>query len=209
MNSANFLARALNWLATVFEAASPSVFALLAVLLPYLSPLPVAWITAGSAKVFLGMTPWIAGVFVFVLEGLGIWTTSSLVDSLVEYIRSRNTKSGLMVGAFLLVVGVYIIILVSLNVSLEEAAGKITPLYARVLTLVCFLPLISGCMNGYWKLRLERKTDIERQREIEERRHQEERADRRERWLIKHGQAPTVTYAKDAEGQTSKPFRKS
>ena len=174
----NQLSKILDWLRSVFEHASPSVFSLFATLLPYLSPLPVAVITAQSARTYLGFTPNIAGIFVFVLEGLGLWTTTVFVDTIVQYIRSRNNKTLIMVFVLLVVVIFYITILINLNVSLEMTTGDISPIYSRILTLICFLPLISGFMNGYWKLQLENKTEVELAKELEERRRQEDRQER-------------------------------
>jgi hypothetical protein len=186
MRYTNFLAKMLDWLREVFEHASPSVFSLFAALLPYLSPLPVAVMTAESSETYLGFTPQVAGVFVFVLEGLGLWTTTMLVDSVVDFIRSRNWKNVFNIVIFLCVVVIYVFILINLNVSLEITSGNSDPIYSRILTLICFLPLISGVMNGYWKLKLEHKTEMAEQRALEELHYQQARADKKERWKVKH-----------------------
>lgn len=185
MRYTNILAGVLDWLREVFEHASPSVFSLFAALLPYLSPLPVAVLTADSATHYLGFTPNVAGVFVFVLEGLGLWTTTMLVDAIVDVIRSKNWKLLINVFVFLVVVIIYVTILINLNVSLEQVSGNNDPTYSRILTLVCFLPLISGVMNGYWKIKLERKTEMAHQKALEEKHYQESRQDRKERWKLR------------------------
>ncbi len=177
-----------------FEHASPSVFSVLAAVLPYASPLPIAAITANSAEGYLGMTNTIAGIFVFVLEGLGLWVTSAFVDAVVDYIKSRNWKSAIMVVLLLIIVVVYISILVNLNVRLKLASGNITQEYSTIITLICFLPLISGFMNGYWKLRLQARSDIERavsaKEDKDERIRQEQRQDRMAMYKIRHGINP-------------------
>lgn len=179
-----------------FEHATPSIFSVLAALLPYLSPLPIATLTASSAMLYLGMSGTIAGVFVFVLEGLGLWVTSALVDAIVDLIRSRNSKTAIMVGILTLIVFIYVAILINLNVRLKSAAGEISSEYSTIITLICFLPLISGFMNGYWKIRLQSKADIDLQKKIaedrEEKIRQEKRQDSLAKYKIKHGINPDM-----------------
>jgi hypothetical protein len=178
----------------VFEYASPSILSMLAVFLPYLTPLPIAAITASSAKEFLGMSATVAFIFVFVLEGIGLWTTVIFVDSIVQFIRSRNAKTTVMVIALFIVICVYITILINLNVSLEEASKNVSPVYSRVITLICFLPLISGFMSGYYKIQIDHKHETEKEkaerRELEERRHQEAREDKFKNKMLKRGINP-------------------
>lgn len=187
----NFLAYIFDWVGEVFEHLSPAMFRTLAGLLPYLSPLPVAWLTSHSATRFLGFPPSISVILVIVVEGIGLWVTTEAVDSVVVFVRSRNAKTLLLVMMFLVVIAFYIALLISLNVSLERAVGHVEPIYSWILMLICFLPLITGVMNGYRKVSLETKTEIqiakERQMEIEEKRHQEKRSDRMERFKIRHG----------------------
>lgn len=159
--STNILAAVADWFGEVFERLSPAMFRMLSTVLPYITPLPVAWLTAHSASEFLGFTNTISVVFVVMLEGIGLWATTELVDAFVEAVRSKNAKSWGVVAFLAGVVSVYIILLVSLNVTLEKAVGNNSPTYSLILTLICFLPLISGCLNGYRKVKMETKTGIE------------------------------------------------
>lgn len=152
------MANFFDWLGEVFEKFNPSAYRFLGATLPYLTPLPVAWLTANSAEKFLNFTPTIAFIFVFVLEGIGLWFTSLLVDGVVDWIRSRNWKTGAIVVVLGLAVMAYIYLLVSLNVLLEDNTN---PVRAQVITLLCFLPLISGIGNGYYKLKLKSETVAE------------------------------------------------
>lgn len=154
----NFLSSIFDWLGEAFEKFNPSAYRFLGASLPYLTPLPVAWLTSKSAETFLKFTPGIAFVFVFSLEGIGLWFTSLLVDSVVDWIRSRNWKTGAIVAVLTLAVSSYIYLLVSLNVLLESTASEVNPIYKQVVTLLCFLPLISGIGNGYYKLKLKAET---------------------------------------------------
>ena len=164
----NFLADAINWIGDVFEKLSPAAFRMLSTSLPYLSPLPVAYMTANSAAEFLGMDARIAGVLVFILEGIGLWATTELVDSFVDAIRSRNKKAWGVVVFLAIVVIVYIAILIILNVVLENTVNHKGQAYSLVLTLICFLPLLSGALNGYRKVKMETKTNIQIAKEHQE-----------------------------------------
>lgn len=164
MNSKNnFLVQLLDFTRELFEHMSPSLFALLSTIIPYLSPLPIAFFTASNATRYLGFTPTISGIFVFVLESLGLWVTSVLVDSVLEFIRSRNSKTGIMILIFGAVTGVYIAILISLNVSLESAdpTKVMSPAYTKVITLISFIPLLTGFMNGWHKAKLDNDKRME------------------------------------------------
>lgn len=174
----NWLARLFDWLGETFERFNPSAFRFLAAVLPYLTPIPVAQYTATNSSEFLNFTPEVAFIFVFALEGIGLWFTTMLVDSIVDWIRSKNWKSFTPVLMFALTVGAYVYILVNLNVTLENATGNMNPALSRVITLMCFLPLITGIGNGYYKLKLEYRTDLEttkkRNEELELRKWQNE-----------------------------------
>lgn len=157
-STSNFLATAFDWLGEAFEKFNPSAFRFLAAALPYLTPFPIAWLTSHSSEQYLHFTPTIAFIFVFSLEGIGLWFTSLLVDAVVDVIRSKNQKAVLIVIVLGLAVTAYIYILVSLNVTLESVNGIIDPTYAKVVTILCFLPLITGIGNGYYKLQLKTNT---------------------------------------------------
>lgn len=187
----NVLARFFDWMGDALERFNPSAFRFLAATLPYLTPIPVAWMTAHSASKFLSFTPQVAFILVFSLEGIGLWFTTMFVDAVVDWVRSRNWKSFVPVVLFSFTVTAYVMILVSLNVTLEEANGTINPALSRVVTLFCFLPLITGVGNGYYKLKLEHKTETqkakEHQEEIDEKIRKEKREERLERLRIKTG----------------------
>lgn len=161
MKRSNLLASIFDWIGDALERFNPSAFRFLAASLPYLTPVPVAWLTSHSASAFLQFTPEVAFIFVFALEGIGLWFTTMLVDSVVDWVRSRNWKTFVPVVMFALAVTGYIFILVDLNVTLERATGDPDPALSRVITLLCFLPLITGIGNGYYKLKLEHKTSSE------------------------------------------------
>ena len=187
-----WLADFIEKLGITFELANPALFRFLAAFLPYSTPIPVAVMTSKNASDFLGFDPWVAFVFVFGLEGMGLWFTSMFVDSIVKWIRSRNWKTFVIVALFGAVVSAYVYLLVSLNVTLEQASGSISAEYSRIITLLCFLPLLSGIGNGYYKLDLESKSkhdkDIEYQREAEERDKDRKSKERISKSAFKYGQ---------------------
>lgn len=191
----NVLARLFEWLGETFEKFNPAAFRFLAAFLPYLTPFPVAWLTMKSAEQFLDFTPSVAFIFVFALEGLGLWFTSLLVDSLIDWIRNRNIKVFSLVVLFGAVVSAYIFLLVNLNVTLK---GGSDPVLQEVITLLCFLPLLSGIGNGYYKWKLEQK-DLESKKtskldERDEKIRQEQNDLKLKRAMIKQGMNPMQVY---------------
>jgi hypothetical protein len=161
----NFLANIFDWLGVALERFNPSAFRFLAAALPYLTPVPVAWLTANSSAEFLKLPPGVAFVFVFALEGIGLWFTSLLVDAIVDWVRSKNARSFVPVVLFAAVVYAYVRLLIDLNVTLEMANGTPNPAMSRVITLMCYLPLITGVGNGYYKLKLEHKTQLDQEQQ--------------------------------------------
>lgn len=197
----NWLANFFESLGEMFEKFNPAAFRFLAAVLPYSTPLPVAWITMRSASEFLGFDPLISFVFVFGLEGMGLWFTSLFVDSVIEAIRSRNSKGGFLVFLFGAVVSAYVYLLVNLNVTLKFAVGEANPALQRVITLLCLLPLLTGIGNGYykWQLLFNKRQDVEKQTQLEtEEKIRKERADLKlKRAMIEAGMNPLHTFASD------------
>lgn len=197
----NWLANFFENLGEMFEKFNPAAFRFLAAVLPYSTPLPVAWITMRSASEFLGFDPFISFVFVFGLEGMGLWFTSLFVDSVIEAIRSRNSKGFFMVVLFGLVVGAYVYLLVNLNVTLKFAVGEANPALQRVITLLCLLPLLTGVGNGYYKWQLEyniKQAEREdKQLKTDAQIRQEQNELKLKRSMIKQGMNPLQTYASE------------
>lgn len=209
LNDSHWLANLFEWLGETFEKFNPAAFRFLAAFLPYLTPFPVAWLTMKSAEAFLAFTPGVAFAFVFGLEGMGLWFTSLLVEAFISWIRSRNTKTFGLVILFSLVVSAYVFLLVNLNVTLK---GGNDPTLQSVITLLCFLPLLSGIGNGYYKWNLEQKDKSEEehnyQKELEERRYQDKRQDRREARLINAGINPLIQYQSSVQTQVEEKYKK-
>lgn len=193
----NWLAKIFENLGEVFEKFNPAAFRFLAAVLPYSTPFPVAWLTMKSAEEFLAFTPAVAFIFVFGLEGMGLWFTSLFVDSVIETIRSRNSKTVFLVLLFAVVVFAYIAVLVSLNVTLKAATGDINLALQRVITLLCFLPLLTGVGNGYYKWKLEHgiemKTLAAHDDEKEEKIRQENNELKIKKAMLKQGMNPLAS----------------
>ena len=177
MKGTNFLANVFDWLGEVFERLSPAMFRMLSTVLPYITPLPIAWLTARHASQFLGFTPNISTVFVIMLEGIGLWATTELVDAFVDAVRSRNLKSWGVVSFLFVVVLAYVSLLISLNVTLQKAVGNTNPTMSLVLTLICFLPFIAGSLNGYRKVKMETKTQMQLDKEHQDQKEEQKRKD--------------------------------
>lgn len=186
-------------IAKTIEDANPAIFALLATLLPFLTPFPIAALTAISAETYLfdGHVT-ISWIFVAVLEGLGLLVTSYLTDAVLKYIGSKNTREIWKITLLGVVTVVYIAILIGLNVQLKAANSEADPAYLLIITLMCFLPLISGVLYGYAKFNRDTKAketaDEEYSRKLEEKKYEDARSDRMTKYKIKRG-VPLTEYS--------------
>jgi len=177
------------------DHANPSLFSLIAVLLPYAIPLPVALMTAISAQHFFGWGVRESYVLGFGLEGLGLLVWVKLADSIVIGVTTANEKIENYVSFLWGSAIAYEILLVSINVilALREGADFV---YALTLLLVCLLPALSAVMYGLHKREVNAQLAQERTdaAAMTEKMRQERRADRKEAQAIK------MQYAKDVEG---------
>ena len=177
------------------DHASPSLFALIAVLLPYAIPLPVALMTAISAQKFFGWGVRESYILGFGLEGLGLLVWVKLADSIVIGVSSANEKIENYITFLWGSAITYEILLVSINVilALREGADFI---YALTLLLVCLLPALSAVMYGLHKREViaQLTTEQSKAEALAEKIRQERRADRKE------AQAMKMKYAADADG---------
>ena len=164
-------------LTAILHSAQPSVFAFVETTLPYMTPIPIATISSISANTFFGLSGFPAFAFVYSLEAIGLVATTKLVDMLVEAIRSRNVKSWLVVVVLIITMIAYIRILVSMNVTIHSNYGKTE---AQVLTLICYLPLMAGVLNGVGLMKLQSQSQAQTALSMEETHRQQERADRKE-----------------------------
>src|SRR5262249_21027165 len=129
------------------DHSNPSLFALVATLLPFALPLPVAFMTSHSARTFFNWDPWAANVLGFGLEGLGLLVWVKLVDAYLASINSANEKVENFVGLLALGAAAYEVLLVCINVILALRDGA-DILYALVLFLICLLPALSAVVYG-------------------------------------------------------------
>lgn len=210
MRGTNALAKAFNWLGEAFETMGPAAFRFLAAVLPYATPYPVAKLTSQSAVRFLNFDKYTSFVLVFGLEGIGLWFTSLLVDSVVEAIRSKSIRAWIMVLLFAMAIGSYITILVNLNVTLETTLENPNPALSKVITLLCFLPLLTGIGNGYYKLQLsfqaKNQEALEYQRVVEKEDKERASKERLEKARIKSGSSINTSRT---TSETKEDFRNS
>lgn len=163
-------------LTEVIRALSPSIFAFIETTLPYTTPMPIALISSASAATFFGLKGFGAFLFVYSLEGIGLISTSKLVEHVVVFIRSRNVKTAITIAVLAVTVIVYITILVSLNVKIHKEFTDEN--FRQALTLICYLPLIAGVLNGLSLVKIEDVNSAEYQKRLKEQHYQEARGDR-------------------------------
>lgn len=163
------------------DHANPSLFALVATLLPFALPLPVAFMTAHSAKTFFGWDMWAANVLGFGLEGLGLLAWVKLVDAVLDYTRSDNAKLPAVIWMYAIVALVYETLLIFVNAVFAWKDGAQWD-YVVVLICVCLLPALSAMLYGHQRSTVEGKLEQERReaKEQAEKIRQERRQDRKE-----------------------------
>jgi hypothetical protein len=220
-NDKNIIVRIMDWIVDTFaktlvslfdgvknavDHANPSLFALVATLLPFVLPLPVAFATAHSAQQFFGWEPWAAWTLGLGLEGLGLLVWVRLADAIVGTVKASNEKVESVINLLWCVAIAYEAVLVLINVILAFREGA-SLVYALTLLLVCFLPALSAFVYGLHRRETLYRLEHERKElaEQKERERQERRQDRKE------AQAMKMQYAADTkqEGLKNKPFRKS
>ncbi len=186
MTLAGMLVSLFDGLKHAVDHANPSLFGLVATLLPFLLPLPVAFMTSHSAQTFFSWEPWAANVLGFGLEGLGLLVWVKLVDGIIARIQSSNEKIEDYVTLLWCVAIAYEAVLILLNVVLAWNDGA-SLIYAVTLLLVCLLPALSASMYGLH--RKETLAQLERERKTaadqKEKERQERRQDRKEQQELK------------------------
>jgi choline-glycine betaine transporter len=187
------------------DHSNPSLFSLVATLLPFALPLPVAFMTSHSAQKFFEWDAWAANVLGFGLEGLGLLVWVKLVDAIIAGVQSKNEKVETYVNFLWGVAIAYEAVLILVNVILAWSDG-VSLIYALALLLICLLPALSAAMYGLHRRETVAQLEHERQAAAEqkEKERQERRQDRKE------AQALKLRYAADTEGLNlkEKPFRK-
>lgn len=214
----NTIVKVMNWLVdtlaktlvSLFDGvknavdhSNPSLFALVATLLPFALPLPVAFSTSHSAQKFFLWDAWAANVLGFGLEGLGLLVWVKLVDAIIAGVQSRNEKVENYVNFLWGVAIAYEAVLILVNVVLAWNDG-VSIVYALALLLICLLPALSAAMYGLHRRETVAQLDRERLTAAEQREkeRQERRQDRKE------AQALKLKYAADTkEVSEVKPFR--
>ncbi|MEP7133456.1 MAG: hypothetical protein ABI904_00855 [Chloroflexota bacterium] len=168
------------------DHANPSLFALVATLLPFALPLPVAFMTAHSAQKFFHWEMWAANVLGYGLEGLGLLAWVKLVDAVLDRVKSNNTKINSVIALYAGVSLVYEVLLIFVNVVLAKQDGAGND-FVIVLTCICLLPALSALTYGYQRQAVEHQLEQERKQADEraEKMRQEKRQDRKEAQALK------------------------
>ncbi len=190
------------------EHANPSLFALIATLLPFVLPLPVAFMSAHSAMKFFGWESWAANVLGYGLEGLGLLCWVKLVDAVLVWMNNEGKARVItLVIVYGLVALVYELVLLFINVVLAQKDGADWR-YTLVLALVCLLPALSATVYGYEKRNVELKLAQEKAETAaqKEKERQERREDRKALQVLKLQHAADTKLVELDENKP--PFRK-
>lgn len=171
----------LDGLRNTTDHASPSFFGLVAVILPFLTPMPVAYMSARSAMHFFQWDTSMAWILAISVEGLGLIAWVATVEAFLEHAKTGSAQVAKVVWVFGAIAVAYEILLVTLNVGLTLHEGA-DGLYAFVLFLIVIFPAMSAFYYGYNKRLAEARiaTKEAAAKAEAERLRQERRADRKE-----------------------------
>jgi uncharacterized membrane protein len=176
----------LQGMADFIDRLSEPFFSFVAVVIPFISPVVIAQITASAMVVGSILNQTQANQLAFVLEGIGIVGLSGLVIAIDRWIRSKNEKMDSMILLLGTIDIIYFLFLVSVNVLLDMKNENITNTQIAVKVLICLVPLMSGGIFGYYRViqkdKISKRESNKREYEIR----QEEREDKLARYRIKH-----------------------
>lgn len=103
----------LDGLRNTTDHASPSFFGLVAVILPFLTPMPVAYMSAQSAMHFFDWDVRMAWVLALSVEGLGLIAWVATVEAFLEHVKSGSERIARVVWVFGGIAIVYELLLVT------------------------------------------------------------------------------------------------
>lgn len=141
----NFLKNFLEWLRDLIESADLPLVMLVLVVLPFVVPAVPAMVTANNLTNNMSFSPVMSILSGVTVELLGFAGAILFLRSIMEWVKSRNKKSLVVVfltgGAY----AFYLAAIISINVVLDIVTGK--PLaYVIVIALLSLLSIPSGLL---------------------------------------------------------------
>jgi len=176
----------LQGLADFIDRLSEPFFSFIAVVVPFISPVVIAQITATAMVDGSILSQAQANQLAFVLEGIGIVGLSGLVIAIDRWIRSKNAKMDSMILLLGVIDLLYFLFLISVNVLLDMKNPNITNTQISVKVLICLVPLMSGGIFGYYRIIQKDKISKREADQKEYQIRQENREDKLAKYRIKH-----------------------
>lgn len=182
--SGQFLKSFFDWIRDVIQTADLSIVLLILVVLPLLVPAVPAWVTMKNLEEQMRFDHSIAVLGGITIELLGYAGALLSLKAITDWMKEkdlRNKKPLLWTAIINLLAYVfYLVAVVSINVILDNAAGKPTE-YVLVIGLLCLLSVPSGMLSATRIISREEKAEIdekevqEKERIESERRYQDEK----------------------------------
>lgn len=177
----------LQGLADLIDGASQPVFSLIAVTVPFISPIVIAQIVTTALVAGNVLNSIQAKQLAYVLEGIGIVGLSGLVVAIDTWIKSRNKKTEVLIWLLGFIDAMYFLFLVAVIVLLDAKNTEVTPTQTFIRSLISLVPLLSGGIYGYYRIVNKSKIDARDAKAEEYRIRQEKREDRLKAKAIKAG----------------------
>ena len=170
----NYLALVFDFISDTIVGAERSFLDLLSALVPYCVPVIPAYLTFYHTQTEMQFPVWVAWTAAFVCEALGLASVATAIKFWRHNLRYTDRKNQ---APFWLAVGTYVfylIVILTVNVLLEEVAGKRSPVVILAIGLFCLLSFPAAVLIS---IRAQH-TDI--LAEVEERKQERQQARERE-----------------------------
>lgn len=183
----------LNFFSEIIEVASQPLYNLIAIAIPFFTPIQTALFVRDNLVKYNGTTLAMANRWAIIFEGLGIFVLSSFVIALLSWVRSKNPKVKVFVWFLGALVIIYLATILTINVALE-IRYDVEPISIFINFLLCLTPIVSSSVFGYHRLvTLDEKEHLIEKTKAEEQAEKirlEKVAEQKRRWDIKHGILP-------------------
>lgn len=181
-----------DFLREVIEGTSKPLNSFLAVFLPLVAAFAMALLTSGNLIKYMDMDSQEAKLYSFLFEGLAIFVFTQLVTAIVSWIKSRNSKTAVLVWVLSALAIAYMAIVLSVNVSLQSSNG-IKGINIFVYFMLSLMTPITGIAYGYYLLVMKDNVEHVESKNKDEEIRLEKEEEKKRRWNLKHGFSETGT----------------
>jgi hypothetical protein len=170
----------------VIEGTSKPLNSFLAVSLPLVAAFAMAILTSGNLVKYLGMDSQESKIYAFLFEGLAIFVFTQLVTAIVSWVKSKNSKTIILIWILSILAICYMAVIISVNVSLQSVNG-VEGIDIFVYFMLSLMTPITGISYGYYLLVMKDNEEHMDSKNLAETIRLEKVAEQQRRWNVKHG----------------------